>query len=464
MNLSTLLLDHPFADDEPLLHDIRRSWTAGQARARVRDLAAKLSEIGVERRGVAVRLERGAEVVLAMTAIWAAGGVFIPINPRLPDLALMELLNDLAPAAIIDANGTRSTTTAPTHYDDGVAFLLWTSGTTGKPKPVMHTHDAYIEIIDRILEPLRGADRATDTPSAKPPSPNLIPVSMALNAGIYNALFGLRAGAPVVLMDRFTTDTFATLVQRHQIRSTILAPAAMAMLSDDEAITDLSPLRFVRSVTAPLSAFQARRFMKRFGVTVLNGYGQVELGEVIGWTAADAKQHPERLGAAGKPHPGVLARIADPDTNGVGELLIRPPVTFDEATRAAFGDRLTHDGFVRTGDLAHIDDAGFVWIEGRIGDLINRGGNKIVPDEVEEVLVALPQVREVAVVGLPDDRLGQVPVAFIVVTAPIDDGELEAACRTSLVPYKVPIRFERVEALPRSEIGKVLRRDLMGNR
>jgi long-chain acyl-CoA synthetase len=464
MNLSTLLLDHPFADDEPLLHDIRRSWTAGEARARVRELSAELIEIGVDHRGVAVCLERGAEVVLAMTAIWAAGGVFIPINPRLPDAALAELLFDMAPAAVIDADGTRSTPapTRPTRYDNGVAFVLWTSGTTGKPKPILHTHDAYLEIIDRILEPLRGTDRTK--PKTKPPSPNLIPASMALNAGIYNALFGLRAGAPVVLMDGFTTDAFTTLVKRHQIRSTILAPAAMAMLSDDATISDLSPLRFVRSVTAPLSAFQARRFMARFDVTVLNGYGQAELGEVIGWTAADAKEHPERLGAAGKPHGGVSARIDNPDANGVGELLVKTPAVFDEATRAALSDRLGDDGFVRTGDLARIDDAGFVWVEGRIGDLINRGGNKIVPDEVEEVLSALPQVREAAVVGWPDDRLGHVPVAFIVVTAPITDEELEATCRASLVPYKVPIRFQRVDALPRTEVGKLRRRELLAGR
>ena len=249
-------------------------------------------------------------------------------------------------------------------------------------------------------------------------------------------------------------------MRRHEIRSTILPPAAMTMLNDDPTITDLSPLRYIRSVTAPLSPFQARRFMDRFGVTVLNGYGQAELGEVAGWTAADAREHPDRLGAAGRPHPGVSVRIDDPDANGVGELLVRPPALWDDATRAAFGARLTHDDHVRTGDLARIDEAGFVWIEGRLGDLINRGGNKVVPAEVEEVLLALPPVREVAVAGLPDERLGQVPVAFVVESEPISDAELEQACRVSLAPYKVPVRFERVDALPRNEVGKVLRREL----
>jgi long-chain acyl-CoA synthetase len=251
-------------------------------------------------------------------------------------------------------------------------------------------------------------------------------------------------------------------VNRHQIRSTVLPPAAMAMLSDDPSVTDLAPLRYVRSITAPLSPFQARRFTAKFGVTVLNGYGQAEMGEVIGWTAADAKANPHKIGAIGRPHPNVTVRIDGPDDNGVGELLVRPP---QHAAGYADGtdlrDRLTDDGFIRTGDLARVDEDGFVWIEGRLGDLINRGGNKIFPDEVEEVLLAIPAVREVAVVGQPDERLGQVPVAYLAITEAVTDAELEAACRKHLAAYKVPIRFVRVDALPRTEVGKVLRSELV---
>ena len=111
---------------------------------------------------------------------------------------------------------------------------------------------------------------------------------------------------------------------------------------------------------------------------------------------------------------------------------------------------------MRTGDLARIDDDGFVWIEGRIGDVINRGGNKVFPDHVEEVLLLASGVRDVAVVGVPDDRLGEVPVAFLVGDVP-DDEILERLCREHLVPYKVPAAFHRVDVLPRNDAGKVLR-------
>src|SRR5205823_13196398 len=112
---------------------------------------------------------------------------------------------------------------------------------------------------------------------------------------------------------------FAELVGRYQIRSTVLPPAAITMLADDDAVTDLAPLRYVRSITAPLPPLAACRFHDKFSVTVLNGYGQAEIGEVIGWTAADAREHPDKLGAVGRPHPGVDIKIAGDD-----ELLVRP--------------------------------------------------------------------------------------------------------------------------------------------
>jgi acyl-coenzyme A synthetase/AMP-(fatty) acid ligase len=292
----------------------------------------------------------------------------------------------------------------------------------------------------------------------------LVPVSVALNAGIYNVCFGLRAGAAVVLMAGFDTGEFSDLVHRFEIRSTVLPPAAMVMLTEDENVTDLAPLRYVRSITAPLSPLSAKRFMERFGVTMLNSYGQAEVGEVIGWTAADARQHPEKLGAAGRPLPGVAIKIVDESDESVGvgvvgELLVRPPrMATGYSGGGMLSDRLDSEGFLRTGDHARLDHEGYVWIEGRTSELINRGGNKVFPGQVEEVLRLAPGVTEAAVVAIPDDRLGEVPVAVVVGDA--DEEVLVAICRQHLVPYKIPVAFHRVDALPKSEIGKVLRSEL----
>jgi acyl-coenzyme A synthetase/AMP-(fatty) acid ligase len=415
-------------------------------------------------------------VITTMVGVWLADAVFVPVNARFPTAEVDKVLAATDAAAIVragptDGHGTgddgapvitpRATTRT---YEPGVAFVMWTSGTTGAPKAILHTHSAYVELLDRVLGPLRAqAGRAGD-PTPRRPSPNLIPVSLALNAGIYNALFGMRAGAPLVIMDRFGPHEFAELVRRFEIRSTVLPPAAMAMLTADDTVTDLGPLRYVRSITAPLSPLQARRFTEKFGAVVLNSYGQAEIGEVVGWTAADAKEHPDKVGAIGRPHAGVDLRVTGDDgrvlgTDEVGLLRVRPPnMAAGYATGEELRDRVDADGFVDTGDLARIDGDGFVWIEGRAGDLINRGGNKVFPEQVEEVLCLLPGITEAAVVGAPDERLGEVPVAFVVGDA--TDEELEAVTREHLVPYKVPVAFVRVDALPRSEVGKVLRREL----
>jgi acyl-coenzyme A synthetase/AMP-(fatty) acid ligase/alkylation response protein AidB-like acyl-CoA dehydrogenase len=461
VGLAELLVSHPFDDDTPLLHTRDRSVTAGEARTNAQKTAVQLRDAGIEPgRPVAVQLPNGPGMVTTMFGVWLAGGVFVPVNGRAPEPEVARAVRAVGAAALIRPDGIEMLD-GDTRCDADVAFVQWTSGTTGDAKAVLHTHSAYLELLDRVLGELRPAGRDRK----EPPAPNLIPVSMALNAGIYNVLFGLRAGAAVVIMERFETGVFAELVRRFGIRSSVLPPAAITMLTDDEAITDLHPLRYVRSITAPLAPTAARRFADRFGVVVLNGYGQAEIGEVIGWTAADAREHPEKLGAVGRPHPGVAIKVVGDDsgvvTDGaVGELAVRPPRM---ASRYLGGgeleDRLDDDGYVRTGDLARVDEDGFVWVEGRAGDVINRGGNKLIPNQVEEVLLSAPGVYDAAVVRAPDARLGEVPIAFVVGDTDMD--ALDAWCREHLVAYKVPVAFRRVDELPRNEAGKVVRRELL---
>ena len=463
VTLASLLFEHPCADDEPLLHSRGETLTGGEARAAARAVAANLGAAGVQPgRAVAVQMVNGPDAITTMFGVWLAGCVFVPVNPRAPTSEVAHAVEATQAVALVrgavERIGAGDAATERVYAPD-TAFVTWTSGTTGTPKPILHTHSSYFELLDRVLGPLRGgsrpadADADTDAPApSRPPSPNLIPVSLALNAGIYNVLFGLRAGAAIVVMDGFSTGVFAELVARFAIRSTVLPPAAITMLADDPAIVDLAPLRYVRSITAPLSPLQARRFIDKFGVVVLNGYGQAEIGEVVGWTAADAREHPEKLGALGRPHPGVDIKIVDdagldaagtPREGEVGRLLVRAPsMSAGDASGGDFGDRLDADGFLDTGDLARIDAEGFVWIEGRAGDVINRGGNKVFPDAVEEVLRLAPGVAEAAVVGMPDDRLGEVPVAFVVVDddTVVTDDDLRACAASISRPTRCPSR------------------------
>ncbi len=180
------------------------------------------------------------------------------------------------------------------------------------------------------------------------------------------------------------------------------------MVLHDDAVTDLSPLKIVRSITAPLSPVQAGRFRDKFGVIVLNSYGQTELGgEVVGWSAADAREWGEtKLGSVGRPLPGIDVTIAD------DEVMVRTPTTSARKIDPAFLDRLTDDGWFHTGDLGWFDDDGFLWLDGRVSDMINRGGLKVFPGTVEDVLLSADGVLEAAVVGLPDERLGRSPMGL----------------------------------------------------
>ncbi len=466
-SLALLLMKPPFPDDAPLLHGPDSTLTVGEAKKAARAIALRLHGAGVQPgQAVAVQMRDGPQLITTMFGIWFAAAVFVPVNPRVPGPEVEKVLASTGPAVLVSGDEAETITPlAGPHrtYPLDTAFVMWTSGTTGEPKPILHTHSAYFELLDRVLGPLRAKPREP----GRPASPNLVAVSLSLNAGIYNVLFGLRAGAPIVVMDGFSPSGFAALVRQFAIRSTVLPPAAMTMLADDPSVTDLEPLRYVRSITAPLSPIQARRFTEKFGVTVLNGYGQAEIGEVIGWTAADARQHPDKIGAVGRPHPGVSVRVLDDTgaaaaTDAVGRLLVRPPsMAAGYADGAGLEDRIDAEGYVDTGDLARMDGDGFVWIEGRSGDVINRGGNKVFPDHVAEVLRLVPDVADVGVVGVPDDRLGAVPVAFVVGAGSVTDDELRAVCREHLAPYKIPVAFHRVDALPRNQVGKLLRPDLV---
>jgi long-chain acyl-CoA synthetase len=489
-NLRDLLFGGPTTTppdgDVELVHVGDGAHTADEFRTRAGDIACSLADAAVEAGSpVGVMLPNGADLVAALFGVWRADAVYVPLNPRLSQPEVDHVLATMRPAAIVtvaehgdrfgdlpvvfpDADGVkvRPGRADAQRLDGDVALIQFTSGTTGRPKPVLLRHSTVMTLLDGVIRKLRGGRSGGGAAM-----PNLIPVSLSLWAGIYNVLFALRVGAPVVLMDRFEARTFAELVARFEIRSTVLPPAAMTMLCDEPGIDDLSPLRFVRSITAPLSPWQARRFKDRFGVAVLNCYGQTELvGEIVGWNAADARAHgDDKLGSVGRPHEGVALRVVDETGSespaGVaGELWVRTPALVSGyADGTDLGDRLSADGWFRTGDVARIDADGFVWIEGRVSDMINRGGLKVYPAEVEEVLRLDRSVADAAVVGVADDRLGEVPWAFVVTrdAAPPDAVALADKCREHLAPYKVPVRFEPIAALPRNEVGKVLKAALV---
>ena len=490
--LSVLLAEHPFSPGDPLVTSEAGTLTLGETRARVDQLAQALRAAGlVAGQAVGNLVVPGPSSLVVMFATWAAGGVYVPVNVRYTAQEAASLAAETRLAILVGTPGdldahpveaglvsydhalaataiVRTGAAGAPAYPPDVAVISRTSGTTGKPKAVPLRHSGTLDAVDASLAKLRGRGRDQaagptadgDTVTRRM---NLIPVPLALWGAIWNTLFSLRAGFGVVLLDSFTPAKFRAAVREHDITSTVLPPAMLTMLADDPLVTDLSPLRMVRSITAPLSPAVARKFHEKFGIVVLNSYGQTELGgEVVGWTAADTREYGDRkLGAVGRPYKDVDLVIRSDDGQAVaagerGEILVRSPFRM----QAAGDDDRFVDGYLRTGDLGYLDSDGFLWVEGRVSDMINRGGLKVFPDEVEEALRRHPAVRDAGVAGRPDRRLGEGPHAWIVADSAIDPADLDAWCRAYLAPYKVPAGFTQVDALPRNDIGKLLRREL----
>ena len=196
MNLSQLLDEAPdvavFMADKEITRDALLT--------RADTLAADLLSLGVQpHQAVAVQLPNGPELIAALFAVWRAGCVYTPCNPRSPLGELEGTLSQLRPAAHLDDRGVRGLPD-PLVHDEGVALVQFTSGTTGRPKPVPLEHETVIDMLDRVVRSIRSKPA---TSSARPAMPNLVPVSLSLWAGIYQVLFAFRVGAPVVLMERF---------------------------------------------------------------------------------------------------------------------------------------------------------------------------------------------------------------------------------------------------------------------
>lgn len=492
--LADLLDEQPWPVDAQFVVSGDVCLELGEVRARVTDVADILRTAGVDQGvAVAVLVDTGVEALVAMFAVWRAGGVHVPVNGRYTTAEVAAVLDETPVALVlgspeaVERHAARGPVGAVTvdpesgvvtilrpadpsrhRYEPDVALALRTSGTTGRPKAVLLRHTGTLDSLDASIRKLRrgGPDRA------RPLRLNMIPTSLALWAGIYNTVFSLRAGFGVVLLDRFVVDQFVAAVRKFDIRSTVLAPAMITMLVDAPQVESLEPLRLVRSITAPLSPEVARRFRERFGVFVLNSYGQTELGgEVVGWTTADVREFGDRkLGAAGRPYDDVELRICDPEgkvlsAGEYGEIQVRSPFRmrgYAVAGEDEVDDSRLVDGYLRTGDLGTVDEDGFVWIQGRASDMINRGGLKVFPDEVEEVLRRHPDVRDAAVAAVPDARLGETPHAWIITRSGTDAplAELSSWCREHLVPYKIPSGYSLVGDFPRNDIGKLLRREL----
>jgi long-chain acyl-CoA synthetase len=330
----------------------------------------------------------------------------------------------------------------------GVAIEMLSSGTTGIPKRIPLS-------TDNLKKALQGAAayekdrRSGDTPRLRS-GVQIVTAPLAHIAGITGVLNNLLAGRKICLIEKFSVDAFTDAVRRHRPKVAGAPPAAIRMILDaNVSKDDLSSLVAFRTGTAPLDPAIADAFMERYQIPVLQNYGATEFaGGAAGWTIDDFRQlWGTKRGSVGRLNEGIRARTVDPDT---GAILSAGNQGLLEIQGANIADGKS---WVRTTDLAIVDENSFLWIKGRHDNAIIRGGFKILPDDVLRALERHPAIREAAVVGLPDERLGQVPAAAYILKSdavPPTDTDLREFLREHLMPYQVPVRFLGVTDLPRT--------------
>jgi acyl-CoA synthetase (AMP-forming)/AMP-acid ligase II len=450
-------------------------------------LSAQFSSAGL-RPGdcVAVVLPNGLESLVLFLALTRARVVAAPLNPADKPDEIRFFIEDAHPKAIVteatnvsvketiarlglpmwqarvDSRGIVQMPELPpasrTSFDDpspdDVALFVYTSGTTGRPKCVPLTHA-------NVLWSARDIAAHYDLTSA---DCGLVVLPLFHGHGLIGAaLSTLASGGSVIVPPRFSASEFWKLFREHRATWYTAVPTIHQVLlerADSDGAPHSGP-RFIRSCSAPLAPTILTSLENRFGAPVLEAYGMTEASHQVATNPLPPL--PRKPGTVGL---GSGISVIDEagrhlTANTTGEVVVRGPNVMrgyrnnPEANAAAF-----IDGWFRTGDIGATDSSGYLTLTGRIKDLINRGGEKISPPEIEAVLLQHPAVAEASVFGVPDSKYGEDVSAAVVLRAAASAEQLQTYCRTRLADFKVPKQFHFLSALPKNAMGKVQRRDL----
>jgi long-chain acyl-CoA synthetase len=369
---------------------------------------------------------------------------------RAPVLRFLDLLKTPVPAG-----------QTPVEPEVDPAVLQYTAGTTGPARAAVLTHANLVSnaYVNRLWD--TGAVAGEEVTLAVLPLFHVYGLTVCLNATVL-------LGGTVVLVPRFDVDEVLAVIERE--RPTIfpaMPPVYEALATSPQASEhDLSSLRVCVSGGMALPPEVQQGFERVSGAVLVEGYGLTESSPS---THCNPLSDRRRSSSIGLPLPGTDCKVVDPHdasrevpVGEAGELLVRGPQVFRGYWGGQVPRVLTDDGFLLTGDLAVMDQDGFFTVVGRKKDVIVTGGFNTCPSEVEEVLLRLPSVRDAAVVGVPDPRLGESVAAFLVPEpgASLTESEVVAHCRRELSSYKVPRTVQFRDELPRTAVGKVLRRVL----
>jgi acyl-CoA synthetase (AMP-forming)/AMP-acid ligase II len=461
------------------------SWTFGELAASARALAARLAAVGVPPGGrVLVRVGNDERFLPSLVAGWLARSAAVPMHPAVPAAEVARVVGSMGISAVVCDPGDPAVTLglsvpvisldrleheaqtapgpllAPPGVDGAEpALVLLTSGSTGAPKGVVLTHDNAWSNLRATVSAFRSDTGPSPLPVTRKP-PNLIANPLSHTAGVVRLLFALYVGRDVVLLRKFDGALAKRLVDAFGIDNLTLNPAMLRMLLDEVPPGEgLGAVRYVSSGTAPLPPALREQFESRFGVPVLQAYGQTEaFGGIAIENVRDVLAGRRKPDSVGKPLPGVQLRLVDPQGRDVragesGEIWVRSRSATAGYLGASQADPRDEQGWLRTGDIGCLDEEGYLYVTGRIKNIIICGGFNITPEEVEAALEQDPRITEAVVVGIPDERLGEIPVAIVESEARAPD--LLAAVAPRLASYKRPRKLFRVDTLPRVPNGKI---------
>lgn len=425
--------------------------------------AAIAAEIPSGARRVAVGMANDVDSVACLAAAWSRGASAVPLGALLPDREAIRRAAESHCDAVLGRPGV----TAPLRpgeapASDDEALVLFTSGTTGRPKGTVLGFPALSRSLLGIAQGsgLPGDGRL---PAAVPRAAAPVFTPMAHMAGVLGVLSAWYTGKPALLLPKFNAEMALRLVDEFGVTVLKLTPAMVYDLGRWPQERTLGAVRSVTVGTAGIPDATREQFENRYGVPVLRNYGQTEFSGAIAFERIEDVRAGHRPPATvGRIAPGVEVRITAPDgldvpTGSVGEIVARGGGSMT-GYLGPDGRPVppTPQGWVHTGDLGALDADGFLSVLGRVREMILCGGFNVYPAVVEAALNKLPYIVDSAVAGAPDPRLGEIPVAVVVPDGePPAVAEIRTALREDLAPYEVPRHIAFAEALPRTENGKV---------
>lgn len=493
MNIARTLLDGTANKEDVVLNFNDTAYTFGELDSGICSIMETIDQLAPSAERVAIFMLNSPEMLQSLYAVWAQGRVVVILSPLLGQQELKILLEQNKPdmllisddtaekwQAVKDAvqspvyNVSRRTVKAPdgrtavelvTERDpEDPAVIIFTSGSTGVPKGVVITHSAMFGSIHNTLKRIIG-----DRPR-KPKQPgarkfNIVSNPMFHISGLYHSIFTFEVGRALKLLKKFDVDQFTKSVEEAKINSVNLNASMMKMILDQKelALPRLKSVKFSRAGAMPLPDKLKAEFERVFGIRVLRGYGQTEAGgEVIGWSGDDLAFAETKFSSIGRPHPNVELAVKDAQgnhlpTGEIGEICLRGDHFMKAYTDSNQKPPYDEEGFLRTGDLGYVDEDGFVFLTGRLRNIIIAGGFNIYPEEVENILFQYPGIEDIGVAPLADERLGEIPVAVLQRSAdqPFDPERFIQFARENLAHYKVPRKVFFVDALPKTGNDKL---------